>query len=503
MPKEQSLPYTDTLQSSDMVRVLIGGSLSENILWPQVLESVKTYTDSLYLPLSALAEINGLYINPITVDTYGQSVLSLTDQVLGLQAQAQNKVWAGPASGSARTPTFRTLVAADLPAMIDKALIAGSNTQIQFNDGGTLGANAGFVFNKVTGFFGVGTPSPASKFHAASTETAWAQRNIVTAGNPLPSLTYVFGTSAADAAIRGISNTGMWGLLGFSRASDISAALSGAMLTIGMYGNVINDSSANAAYGMYTEARKTATNSTASTAAAEFAIMNAMAAQYDVTPSSNPGGATVGLAVTSGATYDGVTYHDASVGLLIAPVGARFRRGIVIIDGAMTDLSGSYSKWVAMALPGSSRIAWHNDDNCIMGTDTVINTLIANDVITSVSATGIDMLGHEINNSGDIILNNTKFIWGKTAAGALEALFGIDAGGVTSVALGVPYVDIANASGTVLLGTNATTTIGIGTNSACPIVLGSGSSVTNPVYIKVSTGLKNVTIDGNGFLKGV
>ena len=138
-----------------------------------------------------------------------------------------------------------------------------------------------------------------------------------------------------------------------------------------------------------------------------------------------------------------------------------------------------------------------------MGTDTVINTLIANDVITSVNATGIDMLGHEINNASDIILNNAKFIWGKTAAGALEHLIGIDSGDITSVALGASYVDIANTSGTVLLGTNATTTIGIGTNGACPIVLGSGSSVTNPVYIKVSTGLKNVTIDGNGFLKGV
>ena len=122
MPKEQSLPYTTVLQDSDMVRVLIGGALSENILWPQVLTSVKAYTDSLYLPLSMLNEVNGLIVNPITVDTYGQTVLSLTDQVLGLQAQAQNKVWAGPASGSARVPTFRKLVAADLPPMMIRRL---------------------------------------------------------------------------------------------------------------------------------------------------------------------------------------------------------------------------------------------------------------------------------------------------------------------------------------------------------------------------------------------
>ena len=502
MPKEQSLPYTDNLQDADKVRVLIGGSLSENIAWPLVLESIKAYTDSLYLPLSMLTEVNGLIVNPITVDAYGQTVLSLTDQVLGLQAQAQNKVWAGPASGSARVPTFRKLVAADLPPMIDKALIAGSNTQIQFNDDGTLGASADFVFNKATGFFGAGTPSPSSKFHAVSTETAWAQRNIVTAGNPLPVLTYVFGTSAYDAAIRGISNTGQWGLLGFSRSSDLPSNLTGAACTIGLYGNVINDSM-NAAYGAYAEARKSVFNNMGSTSGAEFAIMNGMATQYDVTPYSNPGGATVGLAVTSGVTYDGIPYYDASVGLLIAPVAARFRRGIVILDGAMTDLTGSGSKFVAMLLPKSSRIAWHNDDNCFLGTDTVINTLIANDTITSVSATGIDMLGHEINNASDVILNNTKFLWGKTSDGMLKHLAGIDVNGIASLALGVEFVDIANSSQTVLLGTNATTTIGIGTNGACPIVLGSGSSVNNPVYIKVTSGLKNVVIDGNGFLKGV
>ncbi len=56
-------------------------------------------------------------------------VLTLT-----LKTQVKNKVWAGPATGSDAAPTFRLLVAADLPA-------AGTTGQIQYNNAGAMGAD--------------------------------------------------------------------------------------------------------------------------------------------------------------------------------------------------------------------------------------------------------------------------------------------------------------------------------------------------------------------------
>ena len=53
--------------------------------------------------------------NPVTLDTDADTLLKLTNQELGLDTQTANRVFAGPATGAAAVPTFRALVAADLP----------------------------------------------------------------------------------------------------------------------------------------------------------------------------------------------------------------------------------------------------------------------------------------------------------------------------------------------------------------------------------------------------
>lgn len=52
----------------------------------------------------------------VTLDANAATVLNLTGQQLGLDTQTANFVWAGPTTGSPAVPTFRALVAADLPA---------------------------------------------------------------------------------------------------------------------------------------------------------------------------------------------------------------------------------------------------------------------------------------------------------------------------------------------------------------------------------------------------
>uniref|UniRef100_A0A6H1ZC31 Uncharacterized protein n=2 Tax=viral metagenome TaxID=1070528 RepID=A0A6H1ZC31_9ZZZZ len=51
----------------------------------------------------------------ITLDANADTLLSLTTQALGLDTQTANLVFSGPAAGVAAVPTFRALVAADLP----------------------------------------------------------------------------------------------------------------------------------------------------------------------------------------------------------------------------------------------------------------------------------------------------------------------------------------------------------------------------------------------------
>lgn len=54
----------------------------------------------------------------VTLDAAADTVLSLTGQVLGLDAKAANTVLAGPETGAAAAPTMRALVDADIPAAI-------------------------------------------------------------------------------------------------------------------------------------------------------------------------------------------------------------------------------------------------------------------------------------------------------------------------------------------------------------------------------------------------
>jgi hypothetical protein len=233
--------------------------------------------------------------------------------------------------------------------------LGGANTQVQFNDSGVFGGDSGLVYDKTKNMLSVGVP--------------WG------AGYPFDSY---------EGTIEAVSEKGEWGILGASRSSD--SGVTGGMRCLGVYGFVKNDSN-NSAYALYTEARKTVSTPGGSTSGAEIVILNRYNSQVDVTPSSNPAQATYGLALTSGVTYDAVQDYDASVGLYLDEVGAKFRRGIVMSSSALRDHGGG--KYIGIALPSSARIAWVNDNNCIMGNATEIDTLIGNNVISSVTSTKV------------------------------------------------------------------------------------------------------------------
>jgi len=67
--------------------------------------------------ISVHATTANAHHNPITLDANADTVLALSTQELGLDTQTANKVLSGPTTGAVAVPTFRSLVAADIPAV--------------------------------------------------------------------------------------------------------------------------------------------------------------------------------------------------------------------------------------------------------------------------------------------------------------------------------------------------------------------------------------------------
>jgi hypothetical protein len=96
-----------------------------------------------------------------TLDDNANTVLSLTDQALGLDTQTANYVWAGPTTGAASVPSFRALVPVDLAVAKTQGTLTLTNGQ---NDNVTLtagvdnyivtGPTASFGFSGFTGGYG-------------------------------------------------------------------------------------------------------------------------------------------------------------------------------------------------------------------------------------------------------------------------------------------------------------------------------------------------------------
>ena len=85
----------------------------------------------------------------VTLDANAETLLSLSTQELGLDTQTANKVFAGPASGAVAVPTFRDLVAADIPDLSAVYAVALGVDDNYVTDaekiviGNTSGANTG------------------------------------------------------------------------------------------------------------------------------------------------------------------------------------------------------------------------------------------------------------------------------------------------------------------------------------------------------------------------
>lgn len=114
---------------------------------------------------------------PVTLAADAQELLNLSTQEIGFVAKAANIVLAGPTTGAAADPTFRGLVAADVPVptlitVEDEAADTTCFPLFVTAATGNLGpkTNTNWTFNASTGNVGIGT-APAYRLHVAEAST--------------------------------------------------------------------------------------------------------------------------------------------------------------------------------------------------------------------------------------------------------------------------------------------------------------------------------------------
>jgi len=203
-------------------------------------------------------------------------------------------------------------------------------------------------------------------------------------------------STTSNSQFAALAKFGLIGILGGSRSSDFAAVNDGC---IGISGWGINNNTAQlqTSYAAYLEAQRFAL--AGSTYGAEIDIVNfgtvISTPPYTLPTITINDGHTFGLFIGSGGGHAGIT--DASVAIVIANNTAKFQRGIVFSQNAITGTDGVAGRGNAIELAKGHTIRWRFAGD--------------NDGLSIVSdiAAAIDRLEIVANNFGLIFNNDIGF----------------------------------------------------------------------------------------------
>jgi hypothetical protein len=94
---------------------------AHKILWGTLLDDTRTDNTHAWSASKIISYISALPVgqDEVTLSTDADAILELINQQIGLDDQSANKVFAGPTTGAADAPTFRSLVSDDIPDISD------------------------------------------------------------------------------------------------------------------------------------------------------------------------------------------------------------------------------------------------------------------------------------------------------------------------------------------------------------------------------------------------
>lgn len=164
--------------------------------------------------ISATVSSVGLSLPATIFSVGGTPVTSTGTLTASLSNQAVNTVWAGPSTGSPAAPTFRALVAADIPSLDASIITTGQLALARGGTGANLSATGGtgqFLKQASTGAaVTVGTISTSDLPTVPITSGGTGQTSATAAFNALSPLTTtgdIIYASAANTASRLAGNT--------------------------------------------------------------------------------------------------------------------------------------------------------------------------------------------------------------------------------------------------------------------------------------------------------
>jgi len=185
------------------------------------------------LQVTGTANISGNVVIGGVTNLTGNLILGSSSVAVGLQANGSYGA-AGQTLLSNGSATYWATLAAS---------VAGSNTQIQFNDSGSLNAVAGFTFNKTSNTLSIGNTVTNSTINSTSFSGA-ANSATYLGGNTASDLRGYSDTKAATAYSNAVSYAGSIAATAYSNAVSYADVVSGSA-----YSNAMSDTlSRNGSY---------------------------------------------------------------------------------------------------------------------------------------------------------------------------------------------------------------------------------------------------------------